>query len=99
MIPHISERAMIHAPLGRDAAIAAAMLREAGIPSEICGTLPLIVRGLEWGAGFAVITEESLTSGDLHPLANWLEKQPDWSDFPFILLSVVRTFGTIRGVN
>ena len=87
MVPHISERALIHAPLGRDAVIAAAMLGEAGIPSEVCATLALIVRGLEGGAGFAVITEESLASADLHPLANWLDEQPDWSDFPFILLT------------
>lgn len=87
MIPHISERALINAPLGRDASIAAAILGEAGIPVEVCATLPQIVSGLEWGAGFAVITEESLSYADLHPLANWLDKQPDWSDFPFILLT------------
>jgi len=87
MIPHISERALIHAPLGRDAAIAAAMLGEAGIPAEVCTSFSMIERGLERGAGFAIITEESLTSADLHPLATWLDNQPDWSDFPFILLT------------
>ena len=87
MIPHLSERALILAPHGRDAKIAAAMLAEANIVTQICGSLAMLQHGLEWGAGFALLTEESLRSADLHPLAAWLEAQPEWSDFPFVLLT------------
>jgi signal transduction histidine kinase/FixJ family two-component response regulator len=86
VIPHISERALILAPHGRDAKIAAAVLGEASILTEICDSLSLFQQALERGAGFAILTEEALRSADLHPLAGWIEQQEEWSDFPFILV-------------
>ncbi|TVV76019.1 ATP-binding protein [Sphingomonas solaris] len=87
MIPHLSERALVLAPRGRDAAIAASILTEAGLLAEVCVSLPALIEGLERGAGFAVLTEEGLGTADLNPLAGWLRDQPEWSDFPFILLT------------
>ncbi len=87
MIPHLSERALIFAPRGRDAEIAASILREAGLRCEICDGLASLVRNGEGGAGFALLTEEGLLTADLNPLAHWLGAQPEWSDFPFILLT------------
>src|SRR5215207_9677339 len=87
MIPHLSERALVLAPLGRDAEVASAMLSEAGILSVVCRSLPELVEQLVWGAGFALVTEEALHTADLHPLAAWIGAQPDWSDFPFVLLT------------
>jgi signal transduction histidine kinase len=87
MIPHLSERALILAPLGRDAEIAAAMLGEAGIRATECSGLPDLVSNLVAGAGLAVVTEEALHTADLRALAAWLDDQPEWSDFPFILLT------------
>jgi signal transduction histidine kinase len=83
----ISERALILAPRGRDAAIAAAMLREADIQSAIAAEIAALVRELRAGAGFAVVTEEALRGADLHGLAAFLQDQEEWSDFPFILLT------------
>jgi PAS domain S-box-containing protein len=83
----LSEQALILAPLGRDADIAAKMLGEAGIVSRICRDLPALRRELEAGAGFGLITEEALAQGDLRPVAAWLGDQPEWSDFPFVLLT------------
>ena len=87
MIPHLSERALILAPHGRDADVAAAMLAEAGLASTRCLSLVNLVEELEAGAGFGLITEEALRTADLHSLAYWIEQQPEWSDFPFILLT------------
>ncbi|MDB5670076.1 MAG: hypothetical protein JWO25_1035 [Alphaproteobacteria bacterium] len=84
----LSERALILAPHGRDEDVAAAMLREAGLRADICPALPALVDALEQGAGFAVLTEEALRTADLHPLSNWIQAQPEWSDFPFVLLTV-----------
>ena len=87
MIPHLSERALILAPQGRDAEVAAAILAEAGLTTLACRSVVHMVEELEAGAGFGLITEEALRTVDLHPLARWLEVQPEWSDFPFILLT------------
>jgi signal transduction histidine kinase/ActR/RegA family two-component response regulator len=83
----VSERGLILAPQGRDAEVAAAMLREAKIQSAIVEHVQQLVAGLYEGAGFAVVTEEALARAPLHALSQWIEAQPEWSDFPFILLT------------
>lgn len=87
MTRDMSERALILAPQGRDATVARAMLGEAGLPGDIVESVFEIVGQLQIGAGFAVVTEEALTGTDLRPLSDWLDGQPEWSDFPFVLLT------------
>lgn len=55
--------------------------------AEVCASLPELVGWLEQGAGFALVTEEGLRDADLRQLSAWLHGQPEWSDFPFILLT------------
>ena len=50
-------------------------------------TCPQLVALLDAGAGFAVVTEEAIAGSDLHALSDWLDGQPEWSDFPFVLLT------------
>jgi PAS domain S-box-containing protein len=83
----ISERALLLAPRGRDAAIAAAMLAEADIHATTAPDVAVLVEHLRGGAGFAVVTEEALRGADLRALAAFIEGQEEWSDFPFILLT------------
>lgn len=82
-----SERALVLAPQGRDAAVACAMLIESGLEAVTVGNVATLVGELPKGAGFALVTEEALTGVDLRPLSEWLDAQPEWSDFPFILLT------------
>ncbi|WP_448189198.1 ATP-binding response regulator [Azospirillum sp. sgz301742] len=82
-----SERVLILAPGGRDAALASAILREAGLTSDVCADLDAMVGELERGAGVAVLTEEALRLSDASALAAWIAAQPSWSDFPFVLLT------------
>ena len=82
-----SERALVLAPLGRDATIAAAILREARIESVVCLDLASLQPELETGAGVALIVEEVLHEQDYGDLARWVEAQPAWSDFPVIVLA------------
>jgi two-component sensor histidine kinase len=84
--PH-AMRALILAPHGRDAAVAADILRAVGIMADVCPTLPALVQELERGAGFALITDETLRTADLTDLSRWLADQPAWSDFAFVLLT------------
>ncbi len=82
-----SERAVILAPTGRDASVAAALIREAGFYANICGDLAGLLREIEGGAGLAVIADEAIKTADLRGLMRWLGDQPSWSDFPIVLLT------------
>ncbi len=82
-----SERAVILAPIGRDAAVAAALIREAGYYANIANDLAALTREVESGAGLAVIAEEAIKTADLRRLVKWLNDQPSWSDFPIVLLT------------
>jgi signal transduction histidine kinase/CheY-like chemotaxis protein len=82
-----SERAVILAPTGRDAAVAAALIKEAGFYANVCGDLGALLHEIEGGAGLAVIADEAIKTADLRGLMKWLNDQPSWSDFPIVLLT------------
>ncbi|WP_368086310.1 sensor histidine kinase [Microvirga flocculans] len=79
--------ALILTPLGRDATVAAGILDQAGVASTICPDLGALTQELAQ-AGCAVVAEEALAHMDLTALADWVSRQPPWSDFPFILLTL-----------
>jgi len=83
----VSERGLVLAPLGRDAAVAVAMLGDAGIAARACRDLMDLVDELNAGAGFVVVTEEAVATADLHRVAEWLGAQEQWSDLPFVLIT------------
>lgn len=83
----LSERALVLAPHGRDAAVAAGMLNETDIPTTVCADIRSLIAELAHGAGLAVVTEEGLISTDIRALKGWIDAQPEWSDFPFVLLT------------
>ena len=83
----ISEQAVILAPRGRDAAVAEAVLRDGGFAASSVPDVPTLAATLRRGAGFALVTEDALQSGDLRPLTEFLAEQEEWSDFPFIVLT------------
>jgi len=82
-----SERAVILAPTGRDATVAAALIEEAGFSAMVCGTIADLIGEIERGAGLAVIADEAVKTADLRGLVRWLNEQPSWSDFPIVLLT------------
>jgi signal transduction histidine kinase/ActR/RegA family two-component response regulator len=86
-IPPRNERALILAPLGRDAVVAKGILRDAGIHSEICLDLGELVQEIKRGADIAVLTEEAARGPDARALVEWISSQPPWSDFPLILMT------------
>ncbi len=83
----ISERALILAPIGRDAVIASTILREAGLETATCASLPTLIAELDAGAGLVVMTEEAIATADLTPFSHWISEQQEWSDLPIILLT------------
>jgi len=84
-------RVLIHAPRGRDAAVLRAVLQQQGIASHVCATDTELLAALDEGAGAVILTEEALPQllAD-DRLISWLEQQPPWSDFPFVVLATKR---------
>ncbi len=83
----LSERAVILAPTGRDAAVAESLILEAGYFATVCDGFDRLVQEIEGGAGCAVIADEAIKTADLRHLDRWLHNQPVWSDFPIVLLT------------
>ena len=83
----VSERAIVLAPRGRDATIASAMLREAGIEATVCTSLPAVIDEFDRGAAFLLVTEEAIATTDVQPISAWFADQEEWSDLPVILLT------------
>ncbi len=79
-------RVLILAPVGRDAALACGVLNREQLRAEVCAGVPELISKLRAGAGTAVIADEAL-NGNLPLLRDWVETQPAWSDFPFIILT------------
>jgi signal transduction histidine kinase/CheY-like chemotaxis protein len=82
-----AERALILAPHGRDARIAAQILVEARIDAHVCPKLASLLEQLTAGADVAILTEESVSDLETRPLREWVDSQPTLSDFPFVLLT------------
>ena len=84
---NLSERVLILAPTGRDAEIAAQILRESGFSAEPAHDLNALCAKFSAGAGVAIIADEAVQNADLRSLAVLLSAQPPWSDFPIVLLT------------
>ena len=86
-----SEQVLVLAPIGRDAHAAELLLRQAGISTVICSNAGDLLRRLEQEAGVALVAEEGFGREIGEQLVHWVEHQPPWSDFPFVVLTSRRT--------
>ena len=83
-----SERAVILAPTGRDAAVAAALIKEAGYYADVCADLAgLLQRDRERRRPCG---DRRRGDQDRRSARRWCagsNDQPSWSDFPIVLLT------------
>ncbi len=87
----MDRRMLILAPRGRDAQVIEQVLGKANVRCVVLPDARSLSQELERGAGAAVITEEALSDSDVRVLRRWLDAQPSWADFPFIMLTLPRT--------
>ena len=78
---------LILAPIGRDAAACADVLRRSGIGSRICQDVIELVAALDDGADAVLVAEEALFGKYADRLAAWVESQDPWSDMPFVVVT------------
>jgi signal transduction histidine kinase/CheY-like chemotaxis protein len=78
---------LVFAPIGRDGPTSVDLLRSSNLMAINCRSLAELVAELAGGVGAVLIAEEGLFGKDTTSLALWLEKQPPWSDLPFVILT------------
>jgi signal transduction histidine kinase len=74
-------------PVGRDAATVAGLLESTGLRAVVCHTVRDVVDHLERIIDVVLIAEEALYGNNVNDLKDWVERQPQWSDQPFIVLT------------
>ncbi|MFP5227517.1 MAG: sensor histidine kinase [Acidobacteriota bacterium] len=81
-------RTIVLAPTGRDSTLIANLLERRSIPCLAAGSVDELCVEIERGAGAAIVSEEALMDGMISRVREVIERQPAWSDFPLILLTV-----------
>jgi DNA-binding response OmpR family regulator len=90
MKPEADESAgavLIVAPIGKDAALGAEVLRRAGIASKVCASIADAAAALNAETSALLLGDEALDRNQLPGLLSALERQPTWSDLPIIILT------------
>jgi PAS domain S-box-containing protein len=80
----------ILAPRWRYASVIRRLLEHAGLATLICADVGTLLAAISNGADAAVVTEEALDGPNLDAVVDWVDRQPPWSDFPFIVLAARR---------
>jgi len=78
-------RVLLLAPTGRDASTMAGILSRAGFTAETCASAEELCRGIDEGAGVAVVTAEALTPPAMRRISATLATQPPWSEIPLMI--------------
>ena len=80
------ERVLVLAPSGSDASVVCHRLDGAGIDCLACHSVAELCEEIAAGAGSAIISQEVLTGSARAEIGQVLAKQPEWSDFPMMLI-------------
>ncbi|MCE9526400.1 MAG: PAS domain S-box protein [Planctomycetales bacterium] len=80
-------RVLILAPTGKDAALTQSLLERANVASYCCRDVKDMCQQLEEGAGAVLLAEEAAAPEQAACLAEWLQRQPPWSDLPILVLA------------
>jgi len=83
-------RVLVLASRGRDAAVIEQVLARGGTATTTVAAPLALLDVLCQEAGAAIVTEEAISDENIDGLFDWLDRQPPWSDFPFIVLVTKR---------
>jgi signal transduction histidine kinase len=102
-------RVLILAPIGRDGALTAQLLAQAGIACHVCRNATDLCQEIRTGAGAVLLTEEALADPQIDELSDTLHTQAAWSDISLLLFAgddrsqatmrTLRTLEVLRNVT
>jgi signal transduction histidine kinase len=78
---------LILMPVGRDAATVAGLIERTGLRAVICNSVRDVVDHLDRVIDVVLVAEEALYGSNVNNLKEWVDRQPQWSDQPFIVLT------------
>ncbi|MCC9600371.1 response regulator [Stieleria sp. JC731] len=81
-----TQRVAVFAPTQRDAELCGQILSRAEISYELCTDMPSLCAAIASGIGVGLAPEGQLTDAALIALEKVLREQPEWSDFPLLVL-------------
>jgi two-component sensor histidine kinase len=81
------QRVLVAAPTGCDAEVLCSALNDAGIETGVCATVEELCRQIDQSAAAAILAEEALTPRSHPLLVEALAREPEWSDFPLIVMA------------
>ncbi|HEY2774882.1 MAG TPA: ATP-binding protein [Candidatus Binatia bacterium] len=84
---HNELRMLALAPTEKDAALTARILGDAGIEANCFLAIRELCAELDDGAGALLLPEEVLAGEEQYRLAQWMARQPPWSDLPVLVLA------------
>lgn len=85
------QRVLIAAPTGCDAEVLGRILTSAGLETEVCTTVEELCRQIPESAA-AILAEEALTPRTHPLLVETLAREPEWSDFPLIVMAAASEY-------
>jgi DNA-binding response OmpR family regulator len=84
---HDRDGVLVLAPNGRDGLVIRDLLQRDGFDVEICADVEALLQAIP-RACVVVLADEALrTLKARNALREWIDAQPSWSDFPFVLLT------------
>ncbi len=83
----LEQRVLVLAPTGKDAALTQSVLNRAGVACVESANLEQVCDQLNAGAAAVLLAEEAVTPDRGGCLAEWLDRQPPWSDLPVLVLT------------
>lgn len=81
-------RILVVAPSGRDGELICKLLADVGLVCAACNSVESMSAQLSLPTGAVIIAEEALNPQRVQRLAEIIDNQPSWSDFPLILLAI-----------
>jgi signal transduction histidine kinase len=81
-------RTVIYTPTGKDGRLIASLLERLSMPCHVANNVDEMCHFIRQGAGAAILSEEAFVKNSIQPLLDVLRHQPQWSDFPVILLTI-----------
>jgi signal transduction histidine kinase/CheY-like chemotaxis protein len=83
----LEHRILIHAPVGKDARLIAALFDRAGIACFVCADLGQLLEELAHGAGALLVGDEAVTQDFLGAVGGFIDHQQSWSDLPLLIMT------------